>query len=93
MTQRLAQRSQRIPLFRFEYSAASLISRCNQIRVLCLLRYSVGLLEKVLRPAVKTYLDNDELKPTAIQLLYNDALKIDGLLEVVQFLKKIEPMV
>jgi len=50
-------------------------------------------LEKVLRPAMKTYLDNDELKPTAIELLYNDALKIDGLLEVIQFLKKVEPVV
>jgi hypothetical protein len=50
-------------------------------------------LEKVLRPAVRTYLKNEELKPTAIELLYNDALKIDGLLEVIQFLKKVEPVV
>ena len=50
-------------------------------------------LEKVLRPAMRTYLNNDDFKLTAIELLYNDALKIDGLLEVVQFLKKIEPVV
>jgi len=50
-------------------------------------------LEKVLRPAVRKYLHSDELKPSVIELLYNDALKIDGLLEVVQFLKKIEPVV
>ena len=50
-------------------------------------------LEKVLRPAMRTYLKNDELKPTAIELLYNDALKIEGLLEVIQFLKKVKPVV
>ena len=50
-------------------------------------------LEKVLRPAVRTYLKNKEMKTTEIELLYNDALRIDGLLEVVQFLKKVEPVV
>lgn len=50
-------------------------------------------LEKVLRPAVRTYLENDELKATEVEILYNDALRIDGLLEVVQFLKKVEPVV
>jgi hypothetical protein len=50
-------------------------------------------LEKVLRPAVRTYLENDELKATEIELLYNDALRIEGLLEVVQFLRKVEPVI
>jgi hypothetical protein len=50
-------------------------------------------LEKVLSPAVKSYLEDNELKLTEIELLYNDALRIEGLLEVVQFLKKIEPVV
>jgi len=50
-------------------------------------------LEKVLSPAVKSYLENDELKIAKIELLYNDALRIEGLLEVVQFLKKVEPVV
>lgn len=50
-------------------------------------------LEKVLSPAVRSYLKNDELKTTEIELLYNDALRIEGLLEVVQFLKKVEPVV
>jgi hypothetical protein len=49
-------------------------------------------LEKVLRPAVRTYLQNDDLKPTEIETLYKDALRIEGLLEVVQFLKKVEPV-
>lgn len=50
-------------------------------------------LEKVLRPAVRTYLKNEELETTEFELLYNDALRIEGLLEVVQFLKKVEPVV
>jgi hypothetical protein len=49
-------------------------------------------LEKVLRPAVRTYLVDDKLKTSEIELLYKDALRIDGLLEVVQFLKKVEPV-
>jgi hypothetical protein len=48
-------------------------------------------LEKVLRPAVRTYLENEDLKTTEIERLYNDALRIEGLLEVVQFLKKVDP--
>ncbi|MFX1579689.1 MAG: hypothetical protein ACFFBJ_08560 [Promethearchaeota archaeon] len=50
-------------------------------------------LEKVLRPAVQTYLEDDEQKTSEIELLYNDALRIEALLEVVQFLKKIEPVI
>ncbi len=50
-------------------------------------------LEKVLSPAVKSYLEDDGLKLTQIDLLYNDALRIEGLLEVVQFLKKVEPVI
>ncbi|MHA3962798.1 MAG: hypothetical protein AM325_004585 [Candidatus Thorarchaeota archaeon SMTZ1-45] len=50
-------------------------------------------LEKVLRPAIHTYLRNEDLKPIAIEALYNDALRIEGLLEVVQFLKKVESVV
>ncbi|MFW9789295.1 MAG: hypothetical protein ACFFE1_16605, partial [Candidatus Thorarchaeota archaeon] len=50
-------------------------------------------LDKVLRPAVKVYLDNYDLKITEIEALYNDALRIEGLLEVVRFLKKVKPVV
>ena len=48
-------------------------------------------LQKVLRPAVRSYLENDDLKTTEIEKLYDEALRIEGLLEVVQFLKKVEP--
>lgn len=50
-------------------------------------------LEKVLRPAVRSYLENEDRKTAEIEALYNDALRIEGLLEVVQFLKKVEPVV
>ena len=50
-------------------------------------------LEKVLRPAVRTYFRDDKLKAAEIELLYNDALRIEGLLEVVQFLRKVKPVV
>jgi hypothetical protein len=50
-------------------------------------------LEKVLKPAVRSYLENEDHKATEIESLYNDALRIEGLIEVVQFLMKVEPSV
>jgi hypothetical protein len=50
-------------------------------------------LQKVLRPAVKDYLNNNQSKYIEIEKLYNDALRIEGLLEVAQFLKKLELIV
>ena len=50
-------------------------------------------LQKVLRPALKDYLNKGESESTEIEKLYNDALRIGGLLEVVQFLKKLESVV
>jgi hypothetical protein len=47
-------------------------------------------LQKVLRPAIENYLNSKEPKFTEIETLYNDALRIEGLLEVVQFLMKLE---
>ncbi|MFX1560477.1 MAG: hypothetical protein ACFFBL_07800 [Promethearchaeota archaeon] len=49
-------------------------------------------LEKVLRPAIRAYLEGEDSKVNEIETLYNDALRIEGLLGVVQFLKKIEPV-
>jgi hypothetical protein len=48
-------------------------------------------IEEVLRPAVKTYLSNEDLKTSDLDSYYEIALRIDGLLEVVQFLKRIKP--
>lgn len=48
-------------------------------------------LRYVLRPAVQTYLTNDKLKTSDLETLYESALRIDGLLEVVQFLKRVKP--
>ncbi|MFW9964792.1 MAG: hypothetical protein ACFFCX_14585 [Candidatus Sifarchaeia archaeon] len=61
--------------------------------ILALERLRSKYLEKILGPAVRTYLRNEDLKPIEIETLYNDALRIEGLLEVVQFLKKVEPVV
>jgi hypothetical protein len=48
-------------------------------------------IERVLRPAVKKYLSNEDLKTSDLDSYYESALRIDGLLEVVQFLKRIRP--
>lgn len=47
-------------------------------------------LQKVLRPAIENYLSSRETEFTEVEMLYNDALRIEGLLEVVQFLKRLE---
>jgi hypothetical protein len=54
-------------------------------------RFRTKYIEQVLRPAVKTYLTNEELKTSDLDLYYESALRIDGLLELVQFLKRIRP--
>ncbi|MFW9768703.1 MAG: hypothetical protein ACFFF9_09680 [Candidatus Thorarchaeota archaeon] len=48
-------------------------------------------IKQVLRPAVKTYLSNEDFKTSDLDSYYESALRIDGLLEVVQFLKRIRP--
>ena len=48
-------------------------------------------IEQVLRPAVRTYLKNEELKTSDLDSYYESALRINGLLEVVKFLKRIRP--
>ncbi len=65
----------------------------NQDFIHTLEKLKARYLERVLRPAIRTYLTNDDFKAAEIDELYNDALRIDGLLEVIQFLKKIEPVV
>ncbi|MFW9963986.1 MAG: hypothetical protein ACFFCX_10505 [Candidatus Sifarchaeia archaeon] len=49
-------------------------------------------LKKVLSPAVRMYFSNRNHNTSEIEALYNDALRIDGLLEAIQFLKKVEPV-
>ena len=61
--------------------------------IIALKKLRTQYLQKVLRPAVKDYLNKGESEPTEIEKLYNDALRIEGLLEVVQFLKKLESVV
>lgn len=61
--------------------------------ILALEKLRTKYLEKVLGPAVRTYLRNKDLKPIEIETIYNDALRIEGLLELVQFLKKVKAVV
>jgi hypothetical protein len=47
-------------------------------------------LENMLKPAVKRYLQSENSTKTDIEQFYMNALKIDSLIEVVQFMKRIE---
>lgn len=49
-------------------------------------------LEFVLRPAVRQYMQNDEYNKRELKKLYSNAMKIDNLLEVVQFMNKVQPV-
>jgi len=46
-------------------------------------------LENILRPAVKQYIHNDTTNNRGLKKLYTNALKIENLLEVVQFMNKV----
>lgn len=48
-------------------------------------------LDSVLRPAVKSYLVSEDNSIAELEQLYMRALRMDGLLEVVQFLTKVQP--
>ena len=48
-------------------------------------------LESVLRPAVKSYLNTGEKTLSDIEKVYANAVQLDGLLEVVQFLSRVQP--
>ena len=47
-------------------------------------------LEYVLRPAMKHYIHNEESNNRELKTLYSNALKIDNLLEVIQFMNKVQ---
>jgi hypothetical protein len=47
-------------------------------------------LEHMLKPAFKQYLQNDRYTKADIEKLYMNALKIDSLIEVIQFMKRVE---
>ena len=46
-------------------------------------------LESILRPAVKQYIHNDTTNNRGLKKLYTNALKIESLLEVIQFMNKV----
>jgi hypothetical protein len=47
-------------------------------------------LESMLKPAFKEYIQSDTYTKEDIEKLYMNALKIDSLIEVIQFMKRIE---
>jgi len=47
-------------------------------------------LERMLKPAFKQYLQSESYPKVDIEQLYMNALKIDSLIEVIQFLKRIK---
>ena len=47
-------------------------------------------LEYVLRPAVMQYIHNDKSNNQELKKLYSNAMKIDNLLEVIQFMNKVQ---
>jgi len=49
-------------------------------------------LESMLKPAFKQYLQSDSYSKVDIEQLYMNALKIDSLIEVIQFLKRIKQL-
>lgn len=57
-----------------------------------LANFRSGYLEHVLRPVVQTYLSNEEHMTSELEEYYTCALRIEGLLGVVQFLKRVKPV-
>lgn len=49
-------------------------------------------LENILKPAVQQYIHNDATNNQEIKKLYTNALKIENLLEVIQFMNKVHDM-
>ena len=47
-------------------------------------------LESVLRPAVRQYIHNDGSDNRELKKIYGNAMKIDNLLEVIQFMSKVQ---
>ncbi|TFF93707.1 hypothetical protein EU546_05895 [Candidatus Thorarchaeota archaeon] len=52
-------------------------------------RLRTSYLESVLRPAVKSYLTSEDGTIAEIESLYTNAVRIDGLLECLQFLSRV----
>jgi hypothetical protein len=50
----------------------------------------VAYLESVLRPAVMDYIHNDRINDRGLKKVYTNALKIENLLEVIQFMNKVQ---
>jgi len=47
-------------------------------------------LDSMLKPAVKQYINNKRVNTQALEMLYTNAMKIESLIEVIQFMIKIQ---
>ena len=47
-------------------------------------------LDRMLRPAFRQYIHNDTANKQALEKLYNNAMKLESLIEVVQFMNKVQ---
>jgi len=47
-------------------------------------------LDNILRPAIKHYLHNETVNKQALEKLYANAMKIESLIEVIQFMNKVQ---
>ncbi len=48
-------------------------------------------LKDVLRPAFREYIQEKTKKKSELEVIYLNALKIDGLIETIQFMNKVQP--
>jgi len=47
-------------------------------------------LDRMLKPAVRQYLDNEAVNKQSLEALYTNAMKIESLIEVIQFMNKVQ---
>lgn len=50
----------------------------------------VRYLDRILKPAVRQYLNNEAVNKQALEALYANAMKIESLIEVIQFMNKVQ---
>ena len=48
-------------------------------------------LEDILKPAFKEYIQEKDARKAELEAIYINALKIDGLIETIQFMNKVQP--
>ncbi len=49
-------------------------------------------LNRMLKPVFKQYINNDTANKQALEKIYTNAMKIESLIEVIQFMNKVQPI-